>query len=59
MEKCKQKKQINIRLEGELYDFLASYSRRQYCTISGTVRKLIVDLLRREEIARDIDSNNF
>ena len=40
----KKRKQINIRLEEELYDFLAVYSKKNYKTITAVVRELIANL---------------
>lgn len=38
------RKQINIRLEKELYDFLVQYSRDNYKTVTATVREMIAAL---------------
>jgi predicted DNA-binding protein len=38
------RRQINIRLEEELYDFLAIYSKKNYKTITAVVRELIANL---------------
>ena len=38
------RKQINIRLERELYDFLAKYSVENYKTVTAVVREMIADL---------------
>jgi predicted DNA-binding protein len=39
-----EKKQINIRLEAELYDFLTRYAKRNFKTLTGVLREVIVDL---------------
>ncbi len=47
MKKAKTKierKQINIRLEEELFDFLEKYSREKYSTITAVLRGIIADL---------------
>ena len=38
------RKQINIRLEQELYDFLVKYSKDNYKTITAVVREMIATL---------------
>lgn len=38
------RKQINIRLEEELYDFLVEYSKGEFKTITSVVRGMITDL---------------
>jgi hypothetical protein len=43
-ENEKSRKQLNIRLEPELYDFLVDYSKKHYKTVTAVVRELIVDL---------------
>ena len=40
----KERKQINIRLEQELYEFLVKYSKENYKTVTATVRELIAKL---------------
>jgi hypothetical protein len=37
------RRQINIRLELELYDFLVIYSRENFKTITACVRKMIAN----------------
>jgi len=37
------RKQINIRLETELYDFLVLYSKENYKTITAVVREMIAN----------------
>lgn len=43
-EQKNHRKQINIRLETELYDFLVKYSRDNYKTVTAVVREMIADL---------------
>lgn len=43
-EKKNGRKQINIRLEEELYDFLVQYSKENYKTITAVVREMIANL---------------
>jgi predicted DNA-binding protein len=40
----KDRKQINIRLEQELHDFLVKYAQDNYKTVTAVVRELIVGL---------------
>ena len=47
----KERKQINIRLEKELHDFLAQYAQENYKTVTAVVREMIVKLCK-EEAAR-------
>ena len=42
--KIKEKKQINIRLEQELYEFLVSYSKKNYKTITAVIREMVAAL---------------
>ena len=55
----KNKKQINLRLEVELYDFLVKYSKENYKTVTALVRELIADLYKEYKLAvvRDEDDN--
>jgi len=43
-EQKNPRKQINIRLERELYDFLVKYSKENYKTVTAVVREMIADL---------------
>ena len=38
------RKQLNIRLEQELYDFLVKYSNDNYKTVTAVIREMIADL---------------
>jgi hypothetical protein len=40
------KKQINLRLEEELYEFIQVYAKLQYKTVSGIIREMIVNLMK-------------
>ncbi len=44
MDEKNGRKQINIRLEKELYDFLVQYSKENYKTITAVVREMIASL---------------
>lgn len=44
------RKQINIRLEEELYEFLIKYSKMNYKTVTGMVRDMIADLYKKERL---------
>lgn len=41
------RKQINIRLEQELYDFLVAYAKENYMTVTAVVRSMIADLYKK------------
>jgi hypothetical protein len=41
------RKQINIRLEQELYDFLVKYAKENYMTVTAVVRSMIADLYKK------------
>lgn len=40
----KERKQINIRLEVELYDFIEKYAEERYSTVTAIIRGIIADL---------------
>lgn len=44
MNKKNVRRQINIRLEKELHDFLAEYAESNFMTVTGIIRGLIADL---------------
>ena len=46
MSTKKDRKQINIRLEKELHDFLVQFAQDNYKTVTAVVRELIVKLKR-------------
>jgi hypothetical protein len=52
------RKQINIRLERELYDFLAKYSVENYKTVTAVVREMIADLYKASKNPVVVKSNN-
>lgn len=39
-----ERRQINVRLEQELYDFLVKYSKENYKTVTAVIREIIADL---------------
>ena len=41
------RKQINVRLELELYEFLSKYSRENYKTVTAVIREMIADLYKK------------
>jgi hypothetical protein len=55
----KNRKQINLRLEVELYNFLVKYSKENYKTVTALVRELIADLYKEYKSAqiRDEEGN--
>ena len=48
----KERKQINIRLETELHDFLAEYAKENYKTVTAVVREMIAALYRQHQAAQ-------
>jgi hypothetical protein len=57
MEEKSGRKQINIRLEQELYDFLVKYSKDNYKTVTAVVREMIADLYKDNKIPVVVKSN--
>lgn len=45
----KERKQINIRLEVELYDFIEQYSKEKYSTVTAVIRAIIADLYKQSQ----------
>lgn len=54
----KERKQINIRLEKELHDFLAQYAQENYKTVTAVVREMIVRLCKEERARKAQRSGN-
>jgi predicted DNA-binding protein len=52
------RKQINIRLEQELYDFLVFYSKKNYKTVTAVVREIIADLYKSTKSVKN-NANNI
>jgi len=48
--KCADRKQINIRLEPELYEFIVKYSKDNYKTVTGILRELIAKLYKESKV---------
>jgi len=46
----KERKQINIRLEPELYEFIVRYAKDNYKTVTGILRELIAKLYKENKI---------
>lgn len=44
-----ERKQINIRLETELYDFLVEYSKKNYKTVTAVIREIVANLYRQSK----------
>lgn len=42
------RRQINIRLEEELYDFLSSHAKKNYKTVTAVIREMIADLYKQK-----------
>jgi hypothetical protein len=51
----KERKQINLRIETELYDFLVEYARQNYKTVTAVVREMIADLYRGRSVQTSKD----
>jgi len=43
------RRQINLRLETELHDFLVEYARQNYKTVTAVVREMIATLFRQSK----------
>jgi hypothetical protein len=43
------KKQINVRLEEELFDFITKYAKDNYMTVTGLFKKIVIDLYKEEK----------
>lgn len=41
------RKQINVRLQQELYNFLVEYARQNYKTVTAVIREMIAELYRK------------
>lgn len=52
-----ERKQINIRLEPELYDFLVKYAKENYKTVTGVLRELIANLLKERKLPVVVKGN--
>jgi len=44
----KERRQINIRLERELHDFLVQYAQDNYKTVTAVVREMIATLYKQQ-----------
>jgi hypothetical protein len=53
--KSAERRQINIRLEIELHDFLVEYARKNYKTVTAVVREMIATLYRQGNKAETFD----
>jgi predicted HicB family RNase H-like nuclease len=54
--KCTERKQINIRLEVELHDFLVEYAKQNYKTVTAVVREMIATLYRQSQTKKLADT---
>lgn len=48
--KDKERKQLNIRVEQELYDFLSDYASANYKTVTAVIREMIVNLYKQNRV---------
>lgn len=55
LSKCAERKQINIRLEVELHDFLVEYAKQNYKTVTAVVREMIATLYRQGQVKKTTD----
>ena len=51
----KDRVQINIRIEKELYDFLVLYSKENYKTVTAVVREMVATLYKENKNALVVD----
>jgi len=49
MEKS-NRKQLNIRLEEELYDFLMSYAKANYKSATAIIREIVAELYKKHKL---------
>jgi hypothetical protein len=52
------KKQINIRLELELYNFLVKFAEKNFTNISSLIRHFIVDIYQKEQMKKEDNNEN-
>lgn len=45
-----ERKQLNVRLEPELYEFIVKYARDNYKTVTGILRELIAKLYKENKV---------
>ena len=57
MENNDKRRQINIRLERELYDFLVAYAKDNYKTVTAVVREMIAGLYKEYKSNLIMDEN--
>jgi len=48
--KCAERKQLNVRLEPELYEFIVRYAKDNYKTVTGILRELIAKLYKENKV---------
>lgn len=53
----KERKQLNIRLETELYEFIVKYSEENYKTVTAIIREMIADLYKQSKLRIAVDEN--
>jgi hypothetical protein len=56
--KSKDRKQINIRLEPELYEFIVMYAKDNYKTVTGILRELIAKLYKENKVRVAVKNND-
>lgn len=58
MSSKRERKQINIRLERELHDFLVDYAKGEYKTVTAVVREMIAGLYKAHQESRQEAKRN-
>jgi len=49
-----EKKQINVRLQVELYDFIVEYAKLNYKTVTAVIREMIAGLYHQDLISKQM-----
>lgn len=55
LSRSTERRQINIRLETELHDFLVEYARQNYKTVTAVVREMIAALYKQSQAKKQPD----
>lgn len=50
MDNDSKKRQINVRIDPEMYDFIQEYSKKNYKTITTVIKELIIDFYLRNKV---------
>jgi hypothetical protein len=52
------RRQINIRLEEELYDFIVKYAKDNYKTVTAVLREIIAKLYKENKLPLVVKNND-